>query len=504
MIHNIRYRLMALLAAVTISATSCDMDKFLDVNETEDFPTETTSDKRLPGIQGMVATSLYQHTLRDSYIVQYRTTLWGTSTFDDRWDYRNTYRIGEWRRHYFDVGGNVFNMIERSTEDGDNNYQGVGKSILAYSTLLATDHFGDMPVYEAFTGNVNPTYDAQEEVYNYIFGLLDEAEQNYANANASVDAPMDASIDLIYEGDMGKWKAFNHALKAKALLHLTAIQPDNYAKVLEELDKAQGMFTDAVWSYSESEGESNAWRINPMGPSKARPQWDHIGNDLNNSVPTTFFMSKMKANSVQDPRLPFLMMPAENSSEEDVEMFSGILVSSSIGVNTREDFPSLYEGHWTKNTSALPILTKEELKFMEAEAAFQTGDVSRAFAAYQAGIRMNMERLGVSPEETTAFLSSELAATSASELKIYHIMEQKYVALYLSPETWTDMRRYNFDTAVYRGITYPEAVIDELGGKWISRLPYDPQTEYIYNLPEIERLGAQAPDWVVKKMWWQK
>ncbi|PWJ44405.1 SusD/RagB family nutrient-binding outer membrane lipoprotein [Sediminitomix flava] len=498
---NLTYKLWTFLLVLLVGTTSCDMDSFLDVNQPEDDPVTTTPNFLLPGVEGMLSISFYQHTLRDSYTTQYRTTLWGTSSFHDKWDYRNPYRIGEWRRHYFDVGGNVNNLILRAEKDENYNYVAVGKTIMAYSTMLATDHFGDMPVYEAFQGVIDPHYDAQEEVYKYIENLLAEADVAYEKAGTAKDLPMGNGEDLIYGGDIRKWEGLNKALRAKMHLHLTAIQPDRYAKVLEAVSEAEQVgFEGALYRYDGS----GTWSTSPMGPSKSRPQWDHVTNDLDTSLPTTFFMSKVKSASFEDPRLAKLMTAAANAGQGGVENFNGIIVSEGLGTASANDYPTLYGGHWTLDLSSQPLFLDEELQFIKAEAAFQTGDKSTAFAAYQEGIRLNLARLGVETSEVEDLMDSDLVAESVDALTLADIMEQKYVALYLAPESWTDMRRYNFDPTVFRGMTYPSQVLPEMHGDWFNRLPYDPETEYIYNLPEIERLGAKAEDWITKKMWWQK
>jgi hypothetical protein len=100
-------------------------------------------------------------------------------------------------------------------------------------------------------------------------------------------------------------------------------------------------------------------------------------------------------------------------------------------------------------------------------------------------------------------------------------MRQKYVAMYLQPEQWNDMRRYQYSnskngkmydgTVIYPNLkrpfnlyepywVTPQAVAEE---HWIQRLNYDPETEEKYNRSELERLGAyRNSDWLKKPMIW--
>ena len=104
-------------------------------------------------------------------------------------------------------------------------------------------------------------------------------------------------------------------------------------------------------------------------------------------------------------------------------------------------------------------------------------------------------------------------------------MIQKYIAMYLLPEQWTDMRRYHYSNnrnAIGIGdaqeIIYPTLrrpynlyaahwidglTVAEQERTWIQRMNYDPETEEKYNLGELERLGASKnPQWLRKPMIW--
>lgn len=99
--------------------------------------------------------------------------------------------------------------------------------------------------------------------------------------------------------------------------------------------------------------------------------------------------------------------------------------------------------------------------------------------------------------------------------------------MYMQPEQWTDMRRYHYSnkrnnhTIVVNGadeIVYPTLRrpynlytpywVDGLSeaeqeNTWIQRLNYDPQTEDVYNMNEVIRVGAYKDyKWLQKKMIW--
>jgi hypothetical protein len=104
-------------------------------------------------------------------------------------------------------------------------------------------------------------------------------------------------------------------------------------------------------------------------------------------------------------------------------------------------------------------------------------------------------------------------------------MQQKYIAMYLQPEQWTDMRRYHYSNnrnhygigdnqeIVYPTLRRPYNLyaaywIDGLTEEqkentWIQRINYDPETEEKYNRAELERLGAYKNyKWLQEPMIW--
>jgi hypothetical protein len=501
------FKLIPVLLIVIL--TSCS--KNLDINIDPKQPVTTAPNLRLPAILGNMAYHLYSHARFSSYHSFYITSRYNTSKIEALWNYNDVTRLGAWRWHYFDVGSNCLGMIERAEVDGTYNYRGVGKIMLAFSYLTATDSFGDMPYKEAYKGIYYPKYDTQEVVYAEIAKLLNDGIADLNKSNAS-DPTMNGTADLIYQGDLSKWKAFAEAVKARLLLHTANFQ-NGYDAVLSAVNTSLSGFSDAVFKYPTT--PTKDWERNMWGASIARPEWNfaEIVNMLNNSVSTDLFMSYMTVGEPGlkfDPRLFKLTTPGVKNTYYGAKASEGLVVPNwPVPIPPAEpvppvmdDFANLYNGHWTADNSPFPYILKEELYFIKAEAAFYKADHVTAFDAYKEGIKLNMQRLGVAESEITAYLASSKIKQDAASLEISDIMVQKYIALYLQAETWVDLRRYGYNAKAYPGIYYPAKASSEWAGKWIQRLPYDNQTEYIYNPQEMARLGATARNWVFTPVWW--
>jgi hypothetical protein len=94
-------------------------------------------------------------------------------------------------------------------------------------------------------------------------------------------------------------------------------------------------------------------------------------------------------------------------------------------------------------------------------------------------------------------------------------MLQKYIALYGwgMHETWVDMRRYHYtdlDPAtgkqVYSDLTLPSGInlFINNNNKPVYRARPRYNSEYLYNVPELERIGALALDYHTVEQWFSK
>jgi hypothetical protein len=92
-------------------------------------------------------------------------------------------------------------------------------------------------------------------------------------------------------------------------------------------------------------------------------------------------------------------------------------------------------------------------------------------------------------------------------------MLQKYIALYGhgALETWVDMRRYHYvdqkdGLQVYRDFIPPAGtdLWPDNNGELVYRVRYRFNSEYVWNIEELKRLGADKLDWHTKQPWFCK
>lgn len=275
-----------------------------------------------------------------------------------------------------------------------------------------------------------------------------------------------------------------------------------------------------------------------------------------------------------DPRLSLLLVPQNGptSASNDRNQVMIRFLENNIGAGStfkQTHYPNLYAGAYAANIDAYnPLFTMEELYFIQAEAYYWKGDKVKACELAKEATQWNVQRhldryladngglypvAGNLPSTSTGAASAQKgfenrataffdnvkvgAVKPASEIgqkhwffdpanyTLYDLMTQKYIAMYMQPEQWTDMRRYHYSNnrngygigdaqeIVYPTLRRPYNLyqafwIDGLStseqeNSWVQRINYDPETEEKYNLAELERLGASKNHkWLRVPMIW--
>ena len=211
----------------------------------------------------------------------------------------------------------------------------------------------------------------------------------------------------------------------------------------------------------------------------------------------------------KDPRLPIMFTASPDNVFRGVAPASGD--PNNIAGRTNR-IPNLWgglgaippTGRWIFNDNAPhAIFIYPELQFIKAEAAFKKGDKTLAFSAFRTGVSAALDFVGVTAANRDAYLASAAIPKSATDLTLSDIMLQKYIALYGQGalETWVDMRRYNYSSDIYKGISFPTSLYPDNSGKFAQRVRPRYNSEYVWNLATLRTLGADLPDYHTKSLW---
>lgn len=554
-----KYKAIILSLLISFMGASCEDWLYDNVNE--DAAHEVLPQQVLPVVLFYSAQLQFDHAEYGAYLTQTLTTGGRNQTssfaYKSGWgDFLTMNRHPQWRRHFYDIGVNAKEIIDEAHEAQAWNLELIGRTLRLMSTQMTTDLFGDMPRSEAYESN-SPHYDTQESIYEWMNQEIEELIGMYEDptyTEAATNIPIDQSIDRVFAGDLNKWKHYTYALKARLLLRKLPNWENNAATcqaIITAVNRALEGWEDVLYRFDGGNGAQNSPWGEAFGSEQGGLGWEGRGNMLNSAVPTKYFMENILGvfeshNNLkgwaEDPRILAFMSARpgpSGTSDSGTEMR---YLDTNIGMDVSykvDNYPTLFpevDGKkvsvYTQNTGYVPLFLEEELLLIKAEATYWSGDKPTARSLTMQAAEINFDRFNLSSIYGSSYtryrnnyLGNETGTGNyvttyfpADGFNIGHIMRQKYVCLYLQPEQWTDMRRYNYsceengiqydNTYVYPGLKRPNNIYEAHWGDdpkaWINRINYDPETEEKYNKAELERLGAYKNyQWLRKPMIWQ-
>ena len=507
-----KYKVIILSLLISFMGASCEDWLYDNVNE--DAAHEVLPQQVLPVVLFYSAQLQFDHAEYGAYLTQTLTTGGRNQTssfaYKSGWgDFLTMNRHPQWRRHFYDIGVNAKEIIDEAHEAQAWNLELIGRTLRLMSTQMTTDLFGDMPRSEAYESN-SPHYDTQESIYEWMNQEIEELIGMYEDptyTEAATNIPIDQSIDRVFAGDLNKWKHYTYALKARLLLRKLPNWENNAATcqaIITAVNRALEGWEDVLYRFDGGNGAQNS----PWGEAFGSTEqgglgWEGRGNMLNSAVPTKYFMENILGvfeshNNLkgwaEDPRILAFMSARpgpSGTSDSGTEMR---YLDTNIGMDVSykvDNYPTLFpevDGKkvsvYTQNTGYVPLFLEEELLLIKAEATYWSGDKPTARSLTMQAAEINFDRFNLSSIYGSSYtryrnnyLGNETGTGNyvttyfpADGFNIGHIMRQKYVCLYLQPEQWTDMRRYNYsceengiqydNTYVYPGLKRPNNIYE--------------------------------------------
>lgn len=371
-------------------------------------------------------------------------------------------------------------IIARAENEGSWHYVGVAKIMTALALGTLTDVYGEIPWKEALNpDNVFPTYDSQEFIYSEIQRLLSEAITDLGkNSFRSL-----ADGDFIRNGNANAWIATAYLLKARYANHLSKVDPTGSAtEALLYVDAAKeagiSSATDLKMRYEGTSEISNRWYTLWQDPAIVASK-----NLLDVQV------------AQNDPRLESYWSPNDSQTGMYIDF-----VGKLNGSGTNEPISAVGpEGWYGKPNSDHMVATYFELLFIEAESAFRLGNLPRAATAHNEAVKEQMELVvnDAADPRIADYLDTYASETGAT-VTLEKIMTEKWKAMFtMEEETWTDMRRHNFQYPNW--ITIPKKSDGTpVASEFIRRLLY-PQDELDKNPEKVPDVSG-----IFERLWWDQ
>lgn len=414
-----------------------------------------------------------------------------------------------WQGYYRNVIKNTRDVISQVEKDpGRSNLKNMTRIIQAFAFMVLTDDYGSIPYFQGGKGYSDqiylPVYDSQEAIYSDLINELTEA-------TAALDVSGNVeSADILYGGDLDKWKSFGYSLLLRAGMRLSEVDPAKAAQVVQS----------AVQGGVILMNEDNA-RIN-HDPNYTNP----IGNFLNATEASNFFLTEPFVEylrSKNDPRLSAIavtyvgaksgpeQVPENQTYDADVHIgipmgndnAGAVDAAAELGLASFYEFAQADRRRVTKNTAPNFLVTASQNYLLMAEAR-ERGWITSATVEeyYNAGVRAHMNQLGtvdeassISPAAITEYLAENPFDPA---MAMEQINTQYWVSSFLNgPEAFANFRRSG----------YPDLSPNPYPGKeveFINRITY-PNSEISVNSENVSAaISAQGPDDLATKVWWDK
>jgi hypothetical protein len=378
-----------------------------------------------------------------------------------------------------------------------------------YSFHRVTDLYGDVPYTDAGLGYVEnlyrPRYDSQEEIYKDMLKELDEAAQALDNTRPTFEA-----ADLVYAGNVAKWRKFAYSIMLRLAMRLTKADVA-LAETWVKKAIAGGVITQddeiAMMKYTASGQDINK---NPLALSLLNSDYI-LANGSSNPEGGKYqktFIDYLRANN--DPRLGVLSVVYVNGKADTSAVVQKGMPANFI--NKPADFVTYSEPN--QNTilrldAPMLLLTNAEVDFLLAEAALRgwyTGET--AAALYENGTRAGLRQWAlygsagaISQNKINAYVSGHVLNTGGTlEQQLEQVYTQYWVALYPNAqEVFSNWRRTGYPVLV------PNVVPgNSTGGQLFRRMLYPPTEENLNNDEYQKAIARQGTNTFLTRIWWDK
>ncbi|HEY0651949.1 MAG TPA: SusD/RagB family nutrient-binding outer membrane lipoprotein [Chryseosolibacter sp.] len=414
-----------------------------------------------------------------------------------------------WQGYYRNCVRNTVDIIRKTKDDPARaNMYNMARILQAYVFMVLTDEYGDIPYSAAGKGytdqNLFPEYDSQEAIYTDIIAEL-------TAASAALDpAGRIESADVLYGGNIDRWRRFGYSLLLRAGMRLSKVDPARAQQIVAGIPLNSLILTNADNAVVRHDGNyTNGMAVTLNGTEAA------------NFYLTAPFVNYLKNSN--DPRLVSIAVrykgatsgasqtvdKATTNVADQVGMPMGHdnstigAVATGQGLASFYDFSQVDRRRMMKLTAPYFIVTAAQTNLLLAEARTRGWITTGSAATYfETGVRQSMAQMA---------LFDAASAVPAADIENYisshpfdpanaleQINTQYWVASFPGgPEVFANYRRTGFP--VLTPNPYPGREVD-----FIRRLTY-PVSEGSVNAANVgQAIDRMGPDALSTRVWWDK
>lgn len=415
-----------------------------------------------------------------------------------------------WQAYYRNVLRNTHDVILNTKNNPiRQNMYNMGRIFQCFAIMVLTDTYGDVPYTEAGKGYENdilfPKYDAQSVIYDSIIKVL-------AEASAALTTTQTVETgDILYSGNIDRWKKFGYSLLLRAGMRLSKRDPGRAATI------AQAAFAGGVITSNAD----NAYMRNTSDFQQP------IGGTLNSTEAANFYLAKPFVDSLKtrnDPRLSAIAVRYVGATSGNTQTTGnqntsfGVQIGMPMGYDngtigpraTADGLASFYDYSQADRRRIVKVnspnffVTAAQTLLLLAEAKergwITTTTTTQQF--YNQAVTAHMEQMAqydpamtISGTDITTYLTNNPFVPAQA---LSQIGTQYWIASFLNgPEAFANFRRTGFPALAPN--PYPGK---QITGDFIRRLTY-PTSEISVNATHVnEAITRQGPDNLETRVWW--
>ena len=411
-----------------------------------------------------------------------------------------------WNNAYQNRIRNLVDALEKANPES-NLYQML-RIWRAYTFMMVTDSYGDVPYREAgvgfLEGNTFPGYDSQQDIYTANDGILEEL----ANASAALNAsqPTDSRV-ILFDGDVTQWQRMGYSLLLRGAMRLTNVNPGLAEQYVNTAVSGGLLQSNDDNAFIDHDGDFSLGIGSALNGGQAHFQYlveDFVDYLRDNNDP------RLASIAVRYPNATGPGDQNEANADRDPANQIGIPMGfndSTIGSRAAEDgLPSFMAYSQVDRTRMMDpqapsfLVTYALQQFYLAEAAHEGWIAGDPATYYEEAIEAHMHQISTGYSNTEIAQSdidlyiAENPLVAGQEMELIHT--QFWVASYLIPtETWANFRRTGYPELE------PNPMRGDLSGTdedFMRRFRY-PSGERSIN-PNVT--NGVNPDRISTRVWW--
>ena len=494
---NYKSYLIILLAIIAPMITvSCSDDYMNDMNTDPSKAATIDPNAQLTTAELQTYGDLSMVEIYRNYFYAFSQQLmgcWNTTNYGGRHTLDNQEMSRIWTTFYPNAIKNLTDGEIRTNGNKDkSNLNAAIRVYRVYLMSIITDTYGNVPYSEAglgfYGGITNPKFDLQKDIYTDFFQQLD-------SATTTLNAAGDKIIgDVIYKGDVAKWKKLANSLRLRYAMRISDIEPDKAkAEFIKALNADGGIIDDSAddalinymsiafsfgqESYSDYRGNALSKLLFGNDPTN-NPSYicSTLFNQLNdNNDPRTFMMSRcyydklmsststenriditdeVKSNNKFTPNVPGAFSwepwPTGFKSDKLTELAKN---NPNIDPNVAREVEPKLANNFLKSDNPGVIITSAEVDFLLAEATLKGWISNKGTVAelYTKGVRAAMDFLSnnygcdkVSDADFNTYIANNGIGHTAEQAKAA-INTQAWILHFTNPaECWANVRRSGY------------------------------------------------------------